>query len=70
MKNFEVYDPQRVGKIKVELLGRIKDCRAITYRQDIKAHEIEDYRLRTLPTQQVGLLSITSYVFYTLERAV
>ncbi|GKA05488.1 40S ribosomal protein S15a-5-like protein, partial [Tanacetum coccineum] len=50
----------RVGKIKVELLGRIKDCRAITYRQDIKAHEIENYRLRTLPTQQWGYVVITT----------
>ncbi|KAL4561308.1 hypothetical protein LXL04_033472 [Taraxacum kok-saghyz] len=53
VKKFEVHDPQRVGKIKVELLGRIKDCRAITYRQDIRAHEIEDYRRRTLPTGRI-----------------
>ncbi|KAD5508107.1 hypothetical protein R6Q59_031252 [Mikania micrantha] len=60
VKNFEVHDPHRVGKIKVELLGRIKDCRALTYRQDIKAHEIENYRLRTLPTQQWGYVVITT----------
>nr|DAD27671.1 TPA_asm: hypothetical protein HUJ06_029139 [Nelumbo nucifera] len=53
IKDFQVFDPQRVGKITVELQGRVNDCRALTYRQDIKARYIEEYRLRTLPTQQV-----------------
>ncbi|MFS7890345.1 putative ribosomal protein S8 [Helianthus anomalus] len=60
VKNFEVHDPHSVGQIKVELLGRIKDCRALTYTQDIKAHEIENYRLRTLPPQQWGYVVITT----------
>lgn len=53
IKDFQVYDPHRVGRITVELLGRIKDCKALTYRHDIKAKEIEEYRVRTLPTGQV-----------------
>lgn len=57
IKNFQVYDPQRVGRITVELQGRVKDCRALTYRQDIKAKDLEAYRLRMLPTHQVGLES-------------
>ncbi|KDP33750.1 hypothetical protein JCGZ_07321 [Jatropha curcas] len=60
IKNFEVYDPHRVGRIKVELQGRIKDCRALTYRQDLKAKEIEQYRLRILPTHQYGYVVITT----------
>ncbi|KAL5221602.1 hypothetical protein ABZP36_026315 [Zizania latifolia] len=52
IKKFEVIDPQRVGKINVELHGRIKDCKALTYRQDIRAKEIEQYRIRMLPTRQ------------------
>ncbi|KAH9697082.1 40S ribosomal protein S15a-5 [Citrus sinensis] len=40
--DFQVYDPHRVGKIKVELLGR-----------DVKAREIEGYTVRALPTRQV-----------------
>jgi len=39
----------------VELHGRIKDCKALTYRQDIRAKEIEQYRVRMLPTRQVFL---------------
>jgi len=53
IKDFQVFDPHRVGKITVELQGRINDCKALTYRQDIKAKDIEGYRLRTLPTRQV-----------------
>uniref|UniRef100_A0A5B6YJ79 Putative 40S ribosomal protein S15a-5-like n=1 Tax=Davidia involucrata TaxID=16924 RepID=A0A5B6YJ79_DAVIN len=60
IKDFQVYDPHRVGRITVELQGRINDCRALTYRQDIKAQDIEKYRLRTLPTRQWGYVVITT----------
>ncbi|XP_059624259.1 small ribosomal subunit protein uS8my-like [Cornus florida] len=60
IKDFQVYDPQRVGKITVELQGRVNHCRVLTYRQDIKAHEIEKYRIRTLPTRQWGYVVITT----------
>ncbi|KAI4306353.1 hypothetical protein L6164_029637 [Bauhinia variegata] len=60
IKNFEVFDPHRVGSIKVELQGRIKDAKALTYRQDIKARDVENYRLRTLPTHQWGYVVITT----------
>ncbi|KAF8649533.1 hypothetical protein HU200_064289 [Digitaria exilis] len=59
IKNFEVTDPHRVGKINVELHGRIKDCKALTYRQDLRAKEIEQYRVRMLPTPQVLYLLIS-----------
>ncbi|KAI4297013.1 hypothetical protein L6164_036925 [Bauhinia variegata] len=60
IKNFEVFDPHRVGRIRVELQGRIKDAKALTYRQDIKAKDIENYRLRALPTHQWGYVVITT----------
>ncbi|CAO2832739.1 unnamed protein product [Amaranthus hypochondriacus] len=60
IKDFQVHDPHRVGSITVELLGRVNDCRALTYRQDLKAKEIEQYRLRTLPTRQWGYVVITT----------
>ncbi|KAG2608991.1 hypothetical protein PVAP13_4KG002300, partial [Panicum virgatum] len=60
IKNFEVIDPHRVGKINVELHGRIKDCKALTYRQDLRAKEIEQYRVRMLPTRQWGFVVITT----------
>ncbi|KAJ4770754.1 40S ribosomal protein S15a [Rhynchospora pubera] len=60
IKNFEVFDPHRVGKITVELQGRIKDCKALTYRQDLKAKDIEKYRRGMLPTQQWGYVVLTT----------
>lgn len=53
IKDFEVFDPHRVGRITVQLQGRVNDCRALTYRQDVKAKDIEEYKFRTLPTRQV-----------------
>ncbi|CAA7408765.1 unnamed protein product [Spirodela intermedia] len=60
VKDFQVYDPHRVGKITVELQGRITDCRALMHRKDIKAAEIQEYTTRTLPTRQWGYVVITT----------
>ncbi|ESR36902.1 40S ribosomal protein S15a-5 [Citrus sinensis] len=60
IKDFQLYDPHRVGKIKVELLGRVNDCRGLTYRQDVKAREIEGYTVHALPTRQWGYVVITT----------
>ncbi|KAL5999877.1 Small ribosomal subunit protein uS8my [Asimina triloba] len=60
IKDFEVFDPHRVGKITVQLHGRINDAKALTFRQDLKARYIEEYRIRTLPTQQWGYVVITT----------
>ncbi|GLT79047.1 hypothetical protein SLA2020_505570 [Shorea laevis] len=60
VRDFQVYDPHRVGRITVQLQGRVNDCKALTYRQDIKAKDIEAYRLRTLPTRQWGYVVITT----------
>lgn len=60
IKDFEVFDPHRVGKITVELQGRIKDCVALSYRQDISARDIESFKSRILPTRQWGYVVITT----------
>ncbi|WVZ21853.1 hypothetical protein V8G54_000397 [Vigna mungo] len=60
IKDFQVYDPHRVGRITVELQGRINDCKALTHRKDIKARDLEAYRLQTLPTHQWGYVVITT----------
>ncbi|CAH2077587.1 unnamed protein product [Thlaspi arvense] len=60
IKNFEVYDPHRVGRITVDLQGRVNDCKALTYRQDVRAKEIEKYTERTLPTRQWGYVVLTT----------
>ncbi|KAL9275622.1 Small ribosomal subunit protein uS8my-like protein [Drosera capensis] len=60
IKDFQVHDPDRVGKINVELLGRVNDCKALTYRQELKAKDIEKYKLRMLPTKQWGYVVVTT----------
>ncbi|KAK9141946.1 hypothetical protein Syun_011346 [Stephania yunnanensis] len=60
IKDFQVFDPHRVGRITVELQGRVNDCRAIMHRQDIKAHQIEEYKTRLLPTRQWGYVVVTT----------
>lgn len=68
IKDFQVHDPHRVGSITVELLGRVNDCRALTYRQDLKAKEIEQYRLRILPTRQVYTFMLHKLFFLKRMR--
>lgn len=60
IKDFQVFEPHRVGKITVQLQGRVNDCRALTYRQDVKARDIEEYKMRKLPTHQWGYVVITT----------
>eukprot|EP01018_Ginkgo_biloba_P001446 Gb_12074 [translate_table: standard] len=60
IKDLQVFDPHRVGRITVELQGRIKDCKALSYRQDIRAKDIENYKSRILPTRQWGYVVITT----------
>uniref|UniRef100_A0ACD5WGK4 Uncharacterized protein n=1 Tax=Avena sativa TaxID=4498 RepID=A0ACD5WGK4_AVESA len=66
IKKIEVFDPHRVGKITVELQGRIKDCKALTYRQDLRAKEIEKYRTRMLPTWQRYCVISNTFPFVVL----
>jgi len=61
IKNFQVHDPHRVGRITVDLQGRVNDCKALTYRQDVKANEIGQYTERTLPTRQVRFYTSSEY---------
>ncbi|PPR81476.1 hypothetical protein GOBAR_AA39241 [Gossypium barbadense] len=60
IRNFELFDPHRVGKITVELQGRVNDCRVLTYRQDIKVKDIQKYTTFKLPTRQWGHVVIST----------
>ncbi|TYH60578.1 hypothetical protein ES332_D08G304000v1 [Gossypium tomentosum] len=53
IRNFELFDLHGVGKITVEPQGRVNDCQARTYRQDIKVKDIEKYTTFKLPTRQM-----------------
>ncbi|XP_068339777.1 small ribosomal subunit protein uS8mz-like [Pyrus communis] len=60
IKDFQVFDPHRVGRITVQLQGRVNDCKALTYRQDVKARDIGEYQMQKLPTRQWGYVVITT----------
>nr|KJB27191.1 hypothetical protein B456_004G283600 [Gossypium raimondii] len=64
IRNFELFDPHGVGKITVEPQGRVNDCQARTYRQDIKVKDIEKYTTFKLPTRQE-----CSFIAYYIEGA-
>ncbi|TYH60579.1 hypothetical protein ES332_D08G304000v1 [Gossypium tomentosum] len=59
-RNFELFDLHGVGKITVEPQGRVNDCQARTYRQDIKVKDIEKYTTFKLPTRQWGYVVIST----------
>ncbi|KAH1105481.1 hypothetical protein J1N35_009249 [Gossypium stocksii] len=60
IRNFVLLNPHRVGKITVELQGRVNNCRALTYWQDIKVKDIQKYTTFKLPTRQWGYVVIST----------
>eukprot|EP00252_Welwitschia_mirabilis_P010798 TRINITY_DN2430_c0_g1_i3.p1 TRINITY_DN2430_c0_g1~~TRINITY_DN2430_c0_g1_i3.p1 ORF type:complete len:130 (-),score=12.38 TRINITY_DN2430_c0_g1_i3:161-550(-) len=64
IKDFQVHDPHWVGSITVELQGRIKDSKALMYRQDVQVATVDEIVRRFLPTRQWG------YVVFTTPKGV
>jgi small subunit ribosomal protein S8 len=57
---FEFIDDGRVGKFKVQLLGRINKCGVIKPRFSVKVAQLEDWEKRFLPGVDFGVLVITT----------
>ena len=57
---FEFIDDGRGGNFKVELVGKINNCRAIKPRFSVKADEIEKWERRYLPAVGFGTLIIST----------
>ena len=57
---FEFIDDGVSGKLRVQLLGRINKCGAITPRYSIKAREYTKWESRYLPAVGVGMLIIST----------
>jgi len=53
-------DDHRVGKIVINLLGRLNKCGCISPRYDVKFEQYETWINRLLPSRQFGYLVITS----------
>ncbi|MCK4237760.1 MAG: 30S ribosomal protein S8 [Candidatus Lokiarchaeota archaeon] len=57
---FERYEDGRQNKFKVNLLGKINECKAIIPRLNIKVSQYEDFEKRFLPAKNFGLIIIST----------
>lgn len=57
---FEFIDDGRVGKFKVQLLGRVNRCGAIKPRNSVKAAKFEEMEKLFLPSRGVGILVVST----------
>lgn len=57
---FEFIDDGREGLFKVELLGKINECRAIKPRYAVKQSDYEKFEKRYLPSYDIGTLIVTT----------
>ncbi|RLI07423.1 30S ribosomal protein S8 [Candidatus Bathyarchaeota archaeon] len=56
----EFIDDGRTGKFRVQLFGRINECRAVKPRYSIKVKDLEKWEKRFLPGRNLGLLILTT----------
>ena len=56
----EFIDDGRLGKFRVQLFGRINDCKAVKPRFSVKSKNIEKYERRFLPSRDIGTVIIST----------
>jgi small subunit ribosomal protein S8 len=56
----EFIDDGRQGKFRVQLFGRINDCKAVKPRFSVKVKGLERYEKRFLPSRDLGTLLIST----------
>ena len=57
---FELVDDGREGMIKVQLLGKINECRVIKPRYAVKRNEFEKFEKKFLPAFDIGTLIVST----------
>ena len=57
---FEFIDDGREGIYKIQLNGKINECRAIKPRYAVKKDGFEKYEKRYLPSKDIGVLIVTT----------
>ena len=57
---FEFIDDGRLGKFRVQLLGRVNKCGAIRPRYAVKSKDIEKWEKTYLPSRAIGVLAIST----------
>lgn len=60
IKEYTFIDDERDGIYKIELLGKINECKAIKPRYSVKKDDFEKYEKRYLPSKDVGILIVTT----------
>jgi small subunit ribosomal protein S8 len=58
--DFEHMDDNRGGKFKIQLLGKVNDCKAIRPRFYIKAEDYEKFEKRLLPAAGMGFIIVST----------
>ncbi len=56
----EFINDGRMGKFRVQLFGRINDCKAVKPRYSVKVKNIEKYEKRFLPSRDMGTLIMST----------
>jgi len=56
----EFIDDGRTGKFRVQLFGRINECRAVKPRYSIKIKDLEKWEKRFLPGRNLGTLIMST----------
>ena len=58
--NFEFIDDGKAGMYKIELLGKINNCRAVKPRYSIRKDDIPKWEKRYLPARGIGILILST----------
>jgi len=56
----EFIDDGRAGKLRVQLFGRINECKAVKPRFSVKVRDYEKWEKRFLPARTLGILIIST----------
>ncbi len=60
INSFEAVEDGREGLVKIDLNGKINDCKAIKPRFAVKKDEFEKFEKRFLPSKDLGLLLVST----------
>jgi len=58
--NFELIEDGKAGKYKIQLIGKINNCKAIKPRYAVKKDEYTKWEQRYLPSKNLGILIIST----------
>ncbi|MCL5788492.1 MAG: 30S ribosomal protein S8 [Candidatus Marsarchaeota archaeon] len=57
---FEYLDDGRLGKFRIQMLGRINDCGVIVPRVSVKADVVDRLSTKYLPSKDIGVLILST----------